>query len=579
VSINPKRLRTPGSQGYGDALELFRRMQKGGPEMVTSVGEMLRNSNLPGARELGDTLVNFGVGGPEAAQKLRAAQRATQPTRIGEEVRDAGGITMGQRSVPTRADLGAAPEPEFPVPAGSPQIRRLQQLRREIGPMQGPRESTSADYIFQPAIRGMRNPAGTVAPGTMFSQTGRVTEPGTKIGGRMMEGSYPSTPRRAVVRETEVEVSPGQGELPLDFRSNREVMSEFDPMTAPGMGGRRPAEGIVTEFDPSALVRSPGGGLTSNDIARMRAQQDPFRPQGVQMMDLNDIEFTMDPRQARNVGLVGAGGLAVGIGEILRNRINNAAAPEGGMPPTGEMYGPPNQAPDAGDYMGGGGALPPGDGLVEPTTLTPEESGALATDIENKITAIQQTDPVSAQVVRAMAPKSPEQYSNIGDYYADRAAFVRSLQQGGSFSDVVDAIKSTAANEEMANNLETFATSSDANRALAYENMLRQGLINREGQLVSPEMNQQSQSVTSPTYGSSLGTNNEANALGQANAAASQMYTGEFSNDLEAAAAIQKNNELISAAAPIEYGNLQRPDQFLGQQLAMRMAGRIGGIA
>ena len=543
--------------------------------MVTSVGEMLRNSNLPGARELGDALVNFGVGGPEAAQKLRAAQRATQPTRIGEEVRDAGGITMGQRSVPTRADLGAAPEPEFPVPAGSPQIRRLQQLRREIGPMQGPRESTSADYIFQPAIRGMRNPAGTVAPGTMFSRTGKVTEPGTKIGGRMMEGSYPSTPRRAVVRETEVEVSPGQGELPLDFRSNREVMSEFDPMAAPRMGGRRPAEGIVTEFDPSALVRSPGGGLTSNDIARMRAQQDPMRPQGVQMVDLNDIEFTMDPRQARNTGLVGAGALTVGLGEILRNRINNAAAPEGGMPPTGEMYGPPNQAPDAGDYMGGGGALPPGDGLVEPTTLTPEESGALATDIENKITAIQQSDPVSAQVVRAMAPKSPEQYSNIGDYYADRAAFVRSLQQGGSFSDVVDAIKSTAANEEMAGNLAAFAK---ANPQMAYENMLRQGLINREGQLVSPEMNQQSQSVTSQTYGSSLGTNNEANALGQANAAASQLYTGDFNNDLEAAAAIQKNNELIAAAAPIEYGNLQRPDQFLGQQMAMRMAGRMGGM-
>tara|TARA_Y100000356_G_scaffold134995_1_gene145989 strand:+ start:1643 stop:3289 length:1647 start_codon:yes stop_codon:yes gene_type:complete len=529
--------------------------------------------------EIGRRLLQGGGLSPDEArfirQRVESTQRATSPTEIGRKVKESGGLTMGQRSVPTRADLGAAPEPEFPVPAGSPAIRRLQQLRREIGPMQGPRESTSADYIFQPAIRGMRNPQGSVAPGTMFSRTGKVTEPGTKIGGRMMEGSYPSTPRRAVVRETEVEVSPGQGELPLDFRSNREVMSEFDPMTAPGMGGRRPAEGIVTEFDPSALVRSPGGGLTSNDIARMRAQQDPFRPQGVQMVDLNDIEFTMDPRQARNVGLVGAGGLAVGIGEILRNRINNAAAPEGGMPPTGEMYGPPNQAPDAGDYMGGGGALPPGDGLVEPTTLTPEESGALATDIENKITAIQQSDPVSAQVVRAMAPKSPEQYSNIGDYYADRAAFVRSLQQGGSFSDVVDAIKSTAANEEMAGNLEAFAR---ANPQMAYENMLRQGLINREGQLVSPEMNQQSQSVTSQTYGSSLGTNNEANALGQANAAASQMYTGDFNNDLEAAAAIQKNNELIAAAAPIEYGNLQRPDQFLGQQMAMRMAGRMGGM-
>ena len=492
------------------------------------------------------------------------------------------GITMGQRSVPSMKDLGAAPKPEFPVPAGSPEIRRLQQLRREIGPMQGPPESTSADYIFQPAIRGMRNPQGSVAPGTMFSQTGRVTEPGTRIGGRMMEGDYPSTPRRAVVRETEVEVSPGQGELPLDFRSNREVMSEFDPMTAPGMGGRKSKDtsGVITEFDPSALVRSPGGRLTSNDIARMRAQQDPMRPQGVQMMDLNDIEFTMDPRQARNTGLVGAGALTVGLGEILRNRINNASVPEGEMPSTGEMYGPPDQAPDAGEYMGGGGSLPPGDGLVEPRiqppALTAEESGALNTDIENKITAIQQSDPVSAATIRAMAPKSPEQYANIGDYYADRARFVRALQQGGGFSDVVDAIKSTAANEEMAGNLAAFAK---ANPQMAYENMLRQGLINREGQLVSPEMNQQSQSVTSPTYGSSLGTNNEANAAGQANAAASQMYTGDFNNDLEAAAAIQKNNELIAASAPIEYGNLQRPQDFLGQQLAMRMSGRMGGVA
>lgn len=502
-----------------------------------------------------------------ARGQIRSRQRATGPTRIGEQVRESGGITMGQRSVPTRADLGAAPEPEFPVPAGSPEIRRLQQLRREIGPTQGPRESTSADYIFQPAIRGMRNPAGTVAPGTMFSSTGRVTEPGTRIGGRMMAGEYPSTPRRAVVRETEVEVSPGQGELPLDFRSNREVMSEFDPMTAPGMGGRKSKDtsGVITEFDPSALVRSPGGRLTSNDIARMRAQQDPMRPQGVQMMDLNDIEFTMDPRQARNTGLVGAGALTVGLGEILRNRINNASVPEGEMPSTGEMYGPPVPDYDA----------TPVEPSIQPPALTPEESGALNTDIENKLTAIQQSDPTSGAVIRAMAPKSPEQYGNIGDYYADRARFVRALQQGGGFSDVVDAIKSTAANEEMAGNLAAFAK---ANPQMAYENMLRQGLINREGQMVSPEMNQQSQSVTSPTFGSSLGTNNEANALGQANAAASQMYTGDFNNDLEAAAAIQKNNELIAAAAPIEYGNLQRPDQFLGQQLAMRMAGRMGGM-
>lgn len=295
-----------------------------------------------------------------------------------------------------------------------------------------------------------------------------------------------------------------------------------------------------------------------------------MRPQGVQMMDLNDIEFTMDPRQARNTALVGAGALTVGLGEILRNRINNASVPEGEMPSMGEFYGPIDQAPDAGEYMGGGGKLP--------EALTPEEAGALNTDIENKITAIQQSDPVSAATIRAMAPKSPEQYANIGDYYADRARFVRSLQpkeEGSEFQAIVDAIKTTAANEEMAGNLAAFAR---ANPQMAYENMLRQGLINREGQVVSPEMNQQSQSVTSPTFGSSLGTNNEANALGQANAAASQMYAGEFSNDLEAAAAIQKNNELIAAAAPIEYSNLQRAEDFLGQQLAARMAYRMGGM-
>jgi hypothetical protein len=554
VSINPKRLRTPGSQNYGDALELFQRMQKGGPEMVTSVGEMLRNSNLPGARELGNTLVNFGAGGPEAAQKLRAAQRASQPTRISEEVRDAGGITMGQRSVPTRADLGAAPEPEFPVPAGSPEIRRLQQLRREIGPMQGPRESTSADYIFQPAIRGMRNPAGMEAPGTMFSSTGRVTEPGTKIGGRMMAGEYPSSPRRTVIRETEVEVSPGQMEMNI----------------APGKVRmkQRPQEGPMLDTDMPPF-RAPELPVV-----------DDMRPRGVQVIDFGKLNKQLASKSpAEKAALLATLGLAGGVA-VLGNM------PRGERPTTQEspeMFGPPNPAPDAGEYMGGGGSLPPGDGLVEPRiqppALTAEESGALNTDIENKITAIQQSDPVSAATVRAMAPKSPEQYSNIGDYYADRARFVRALQQGGGFSDVVDAIRSTASNADMANNLETFATSSDGNRALAYENMLRQGLINREGQLVSPEMNQQSQSVTSPTFGSSLGTNNEANALGQANAAASQMYTGDFNNDLEAAAAIQKNNELIAAAAPIEYGNLQRPDQFLGQQLAMRMAGRMGGMA
>lgn len=510
-----------------------------------------------------------------ARDQMRSIQAATEPTRIGEKVREAGGITMGGRRVPSVEDLGGAPKPEFNLNAldqNSPEVRKLLELRREIGPMQGPRESTAADYMFQPAIRGMRNPAGMEAPGTMFSSTGKVTEPGTRIGGRMMAGEYPNSPRRTVVRETEVEVSPGQGELPLDFRSNREVMSEVERMTAPGMGGRksRDTSGVITEFDPGELVRSPGGRLTSTDIARMRAEQDPMRPIGVQVVDLDELygksrltgRPNVDSQQARNIdnigaGLAAAGGVA-GIAELIRRGIVNPSVSEA------EMQGPPSQAPDAGDYMGGDGSLPPGS--IQPPALTEQESGALNQDIEEKITAIQQSDPVSAATIRAMAPKSPEQYANIGDYYADRARFVRSLQEGGGFSDVVDAIKTTAANEEMAENLAAFAK---FNPQMAYENMIRQGLINREAELID----QQSATVTTPTYGSSLGTNNDANALGQANAAASQANIMDESNELQAAAEIQKNNEIIAASAPIEYGNLQRPNQFLAQQLAERMGG------
>ena len=143
--------------------------------------------------------------------------------------------------------------------------------------MQGPRETTSADYIFQPAIRGMQNPAGTVAQGTMFSRTGKVTEPGTKIGGRMMSGEYPNSPMRTVVRETEMQVSPGQGELPLDFRSNKEVMAGTQPMVAP----------VVA---------------------------DSMRPTGVQVTDLSGI----NPRDLAI--LAGAGTAGVALGSLGDNK-------------------------------------------------------------------------------------------------------------------------------------------------------------------------------------------------------------------------------------------------------------------
>jgi len=373
----------------------------------------------------------------------------------------------------------------------------------------------------------------------MFSSTGRVTEPGTKIGGRMMAGEYPSSPRRTVVRETEVEVSPGQ--LEMNIAPGKVRMKQ------------RPQEGPMLDTDMPPF-RAPELPVV-----------DDMRPRGVQLVDFKKLTEKLSSaspsEKAAVLATLGLTGGGLMVGNMLR----------GERPMTQES----SEAPDAGEYMGGGGSLPEG--------MTPAESGALNTDIENKLAATQQSDPVAGSVMRAMAPKSPEQYANIGDYYADRARFVRSLQpteEGSEFQAIVDAIKSTAANEEMAGNLAKFAKFQPE---MAYENMVRQGLLDerfmpREPQPVVPEMNQQSDAITSLDYGSSLGTNNYANALGHANAATSQMYAEEFNNDLEAAAAIQKNNELIAATAPMQYGNLQRAEDFLGQQLAARMAYRMGGM-
>jgi len=489
--------------------------------------------------------------------QLRSRKQGISPTRIGEKVRDAGGVTMGQRSVPTRADLGAAPEPEFsvsagnPVPKSSPAIRSPQELREQIERAKSaqrliresagspkPESITATDYLVQNL--GLRQPPGSEAIAEFTTSTGRIRPAGTKVGGQFYN---PAT-------------MASEGNLDVIRRSGATTVADLNDLPdAPA----RISQGQKEMFIAPGEVRMKQGPEGPMLGPKMNVVDD-MRPRGVQLVDFKKLTeklSSVSPSEKAAVlatlGLTG-GGLIVG--NMLR----------GERPMTQES----SEAPDAGEYMGGGGSLP--------EALTPEQSGALAADLENKLAATQQSDPVAGSVMRAMAPKSPEQYANINDYYADRARFVRALQpreEGSEFQAVVDAIKTTAANEEMAGNLAAFAR---ANPQMAYENMLRQGLINREGQMVSPEMNQQSQSVTSPTFGSSLGTNNEANALGQANAAASQMYTGDFNNDLEAAAAIQKNNELIAAAAPIEYGNLQRAEDFLGQQLAARMAYRMGGV-
>ena len=535
------------------------------------LGQMLEDS------EVGQRLLK-GLGiTPEMSSAIKRRLEAAKPTAIGDAVRESGGITMGSRSVPSMRDLGAAPVPEFPVPAGSPQIRRLQQLRREIGAPQGPRESTAADYIFQPAIRGMQYPAGSVAEGSMFSARGGYTAPGTRIGGRQMSGSYPSAPMPQV--EPPVTARMPEGQMQIDLRSNEQLLGDTAPMTSPPVPGSPGAS--VRMAGEGRLVRSPGGGMTEYQAPRqapgadprMEMPEDPMRPQGVRMVDLN-TEFTMDADQRRNALLTGLGLGTIGVGAMLRRPEQNNPAPEPLVPPTvaplGETPENPSGATEGelpstglqGEAMAPAGVIPtnPPVATTPAPDLTPEEAAAIAENTSRVVTAMQQADPASSSAVRAIAPRDPSSYRNIGEYYADQRRFVEAMDQG-RMKDIVHAIGASQRDEVIANNMMSWAKE---HPVLAYQ------LANREG-MVNPAQNQQSgQQLTTSTVGSSMGDNNEASAIGQANAAASQVNTIEASSELEAANLRQRNNELIEANRPIVRPQLTRAQEFL-----LRRTGRL----
>ena len=93
--------------------------------------------------------------------------------------------------------------------------------------------------------------------------------------------------------------------------------------------------------------------------------------------------------------------------------------------------------------------------------------------------------------------------------------------------------------------------------------------------MANPGQNEQSgQQVTSQALGSSLGTNNAANAQGQAEAAGAQYDVSAMGGSpLQMAAELQKNNELISAAAPIQYPRLQRTQDFANEAIRRMQMG------
>ena len=182
---------------------------------------------------------------------------------------------------------------------------------------------------------------------------------------------------------------------------------------------------------------------------------------------------------------------------------------------------------------------PPSVGNIDPTP--PQEIVTTGGEQRDSVVreALAQSDPMAAAINRAMEPMSPEKYTpergGLAQYYADRKAYAESGPVRKQVGDML------AVAMEADPNMKTWAQN---HPALAYE------LVRR--QMADPNANQQSaEAITTTTTNTSLGSDLEANALGNAEAA------GE--------AAVNPNQgsyDMESATQPITQPVLERVNQY-----------------
>ena len=459
-------------------------------------------------------------------------------------------------------------------------------IRQNAGQASFPSSPSASAYnYYQPGLP-LRFPAGATNLVPTTSTAGRITPAGTRVGGRPYTPESMASPRNVETariagteRLADLPDAPARipgGQMSIDFSPNRQIGEEA-----------------------AASMDSTAPELAS--IFRQNAGIDPMRPMGVQVTDLQSLIQNMTPAQRASMGLVGAGSTVAGLGQIISDRANqeqamrnfgqfteaDAAAYEANRQQAMRNIGQFTEADAAayeanrqqavnptlvGSQKFSAPVVPPSVPPLAPppatstgAPLTRDQSQALSQYISSTQESMQQTDPVSAGVARMVAPRDPSSYGNIGDYYADRERFV-SAMSNGSLRDLINRVGQTAQDQAQEIALQSWAT---ANKPLAYE------LINRM-QMANPAANQQSgEQVTTSTYGSAMGDNNQANAMGQANASAAQIDSFMAPNELEVANRRQRNNEILSATQPFERPVLTPTRNFM-QDVNFRQ--QLGGF-
>jgi len=411
----------------------------------------------------------------------------------------------------------------------------------------------------------LRQRAGAEALTEYTTSRGAVRQPGTKIGGQPYSGAPFATKRNI---ETIASGGARMGDIETPVNIGEQGRSIFLGKGLPDMftGEYRIDPELLRQLPPEVVER----------VARMGRQQTPemsrvaraaFGPDagpapmdavadrafaiaqglrnagaGARTMDLSSL---MDPRvMAALGGLTAAGGL--GAAFMMSDRGEEGSAPVGEVPTTGrapELPAPTPQAPGVlfrdengaplGAIGSNAGAVPSSPNTIVTTGSDQRESAVRE--------ALAQADPTAAALARMVAPMSPEKYSSPAEYFAAREAFASQPQTREALAAYA---ASTGRDAVMQENLAAWGR---ANPALAYE-LQRRSLAN-------PAANQQSaESITTSAVDTSLGSDNSANAVGNAQAVGAA-----------AVAPTQGNYDLAAATSPQEKPYLQRTQDLIRQ--------------
>jgi hypothetical protein len=342
--------------------------------------------------------------------------------------------------------------------------------------------------------------------------------------------------------------------------------------TTPGTQIAAPPAGTSSAMSapggqPGALVRSPGGVVdtgesftnipvdvrvmdpeTMRSIAAARAANG-----GVQMGDLSKVaDFLKTPA---GFGTALAGG-AIGAGMLARmfggdQSVPTSAGTQGGGQSTGSRVlirdenGRPLGDTSAAEVAAAAARTPASSDPSAPgrTIVTAGDGGA-----SERRAALAQSAPMQAAAERALEPRDPSSYKSIADYYAARQAYT---QNPAVANELANYAAQQFAESQVAEQLDKWAK---LNPELVYE-MQRRSMAN-------PAANQQSpESVTTSQVVTPMGSNTQANAVGNSEATADIITSERLRNALNGVT--QQAYELRDATRPMEQPQLQRTQDLM----------------